>query len=73
MENIIAILCDYTETDPEHIQPASRLVEDLGLTSLDLLDAVTAFEEAYGLEITDEDIKKMRTVQDIADYIQLHA
>jgi acyl carrier protein len=48
-------------------------VDDLGADSLDVVELVMAFEEAFDIEIPDEDAEKIRTVQDAVDYISKHA
>lgn len=73
MNEVIEILSDFTETAPENINGDSRLVEDLGLTSLDLLDVITAFEDRFDLQISDDDIKDLHTVGDAWTYIQENA
>ena len=68
LEKIIKILSEYTRcTD---ITEKSTLIGDLGLSSFEIVDLVTAFEEAFGVEISDRDIPKFVTVQDIWAYIQ---
>jgi acyl carrier protein len=49
------------------------IVDDLGADSLDTVELVMAFEEAFDIEIPDEDAEKIRTVQDAVDYIGKHA
>jgi acyl carrier protein len=48
-------------------------VDDLGADSLDTVELVMAFEEAFDIEIPDEEAEKIRTVQDAVDYITKHA
>jgi acyl carrier protein len=48
-------------------------VDDLGADSLDTVELVMAFEEAFEIEIPDEDAEKIRTVQDAVSYIDQHA
>jgi acyl carrier protein len=48
-------------------------VDDLGADSLDTVELVMAFEEAFDIEIPDEDAEKIRTVQDAVDYISKNA
>ena len=47
-------------------------MDDLGADSLDTVELVMAFEEAFDIEIPDEDAEKIRTVQDAVDYISKH-
>ena len=48
-------------------------MDDLGADSLDIVELVMAFEEAFEIEIPDEDAEKIRTVKDAVDYIGAHA
>jgi acyl carrier protein len=48
-------------------------VDDLGADSLDTVELVMAFEEAFDIEIPDEDAEKIRTVSDAVEYIGKHA
>jgi acyl carrier protein len=48
-------------------------VDDLGADSLDTVELVMAFEEAFEIEIPDEDAEKIRTVKDAVTYIDQHA
>jgi len=48
-------------------------VDDLGADSLDTVELVMAFEEAFDIEIPDEDAEKIRTVNDAVDYIGKNA
>jgi acyl carrier protein len=48
-------------------------VDDLGADSLDTVELVMAFEEAFGIEIPDEDAEKIATVKDAIEYIEKHA
>jgi acyl carrier protein len=50
-------------------QPETSFVEDLGADSLDTVELVMAFEEAFGIEIPDEDAEKIVKVKDAIDYI----
>jgi acyl carrier protein len=55
--------------EAEEIQESDDLVNDLGCDSLDLLELVFAFEQAFEIEIPDQDAEKCRTVQDVIEYI----
>lgn len=69
-EEIISLIASVLEIPEENIQENTNLVNDLGLESLDLVDLVAAFENKYGVEILDKDIKNLQTVKDIIDYIE---
>ena len=51
------------------VVPDASFVEDLGADSLDTVELVMAFEEAFGIEIPDEDAEKIAKVQDAIAYI----
>jgi acyl carrier protein len=55
------------------VTPTASFVDDLGADSLDTVELVMAFEEAFGIEIPDEDAEKIATVKDAIDYIEKHA
>ena len=55
------------------VQPASALVDDLGADSLDLVELVMAIEEQFEVEIPDDEVQKLRTVQDAVDYVAARA
>ena len=55
------------------VTPTASFVDDLGADSLDTVELVMAFEEAFGIEIPDEDAEKIATVKDAIEYIEKHA
>ncbi len=71
-EKVISILTEFTEVQADKIAADSSLAADLGLSSLDVMDAVIAFEEEFGMEIPDEDIRELATVGDIVSYLEDH-
>jgi acyl carrier protein len=54
------------------VTPTASFVDDLGADSLDTVELVMAFEEAFEIEIPDEDAEKISTVKQAIDYIQSH-
>lgn len=67
LNRVKTILSKYTEKE---ITAESALAADLGLTSFDVVSVVTEFEDEFGIEISDRDIRKLITVGDILDYIE---
>jgi len=63
------ILANYLKIDEEKVVPNARLIEDLGVDSLDTVELIMAFEEEFGIEVSDDDAEKARTVEDIIVYL----
>jgi acyl carrier protein len=54
-ERVNQIVVEQLDVDPSEVVPDASFVDDLGADSLDRVELVMAFEEAFGLEIPDED------------------
>ena len=67
------IVVEQLGVDEEEVKPEATFIDDLGADSLGLVELVLAFEEAFEIDIPDEDTEKIRTVQDAIDYIEKHA
>jgi len=50
--------------------PEAAFIDDLGADSLDIVELIMAMEDNFGMDISDDDLVKIRTVQDIIDYIK---
>lgn len=70
LEKVIGILAEFTEAGADSIKGDSRLIVDLGLSSLDVVNLIVAFEEEFGIEVPDEDISGFATVEDIVKCIE---
>jgi len=64
------IIAEQLNQDASGIDTSAHFVNDLGADSLDVVELVMAFEEAFDLEIPDEDAEKIQTVQDAISYIE---
>ncbi|NTV42464.1 MAG: acyl carrier protein [Syntrophobacteraceae bacterium] len=64
------IIANQLGVDKAIINAEANVVDDLGADSLDVVELVMALEEAFNLEIPDEDAEKIRTVKDIFDYLE---
>ena len=71
-EKIRDIICDQLELEEEDVTMDSVLLEDLGADSIDLADLVMTFEDAFDMEISDEDLENIKTVADIVKFIEEH-
>lgn len=69
-EKVIDIIAQKLNLSKDQVKPEASFIEDLGADSLDLVELVMAMEEAFGMEVSDEDAEKLRTVQDVIDYVK---
>ena len=72
-ERVKQIIVEQLGVDEAEVTPNASFVDDLGADSLDTVELVMAFEEAFEIEIPDEDAEKIRTVQEAVNYIEQHA
>jgi acyl carrier protein len=72
-ERVKQIIVEQLGVDEGEVTANASFVDDLGADSLDTVELVMAFEEAFEIEIPDEDAEKIRTVKDAVDYISSHA
>ncbi|MCL2688937.1 MAG: acyl carrier protein [Chitinispirillia bacterium] len=63
------IIAEKLGVSEEKIGSTSSFVDDLGADSLDQVELIMAFEDAFEVEIPDEDAEKMRTVKDALEYL----
>lgn len=57
------------EVPAEKVKPDANLFTDLGLDSIDALDWFAKMESTLGLPILEEELKKVRTVRDVVEYV----
>ena len=72
-ERVKQIIVEQLGVDEAEVTANASFVDDLGADSLDTVELVMAFEEAFEIEIPDEDAEKIRTVKDAVDYVNAHA
>ncbi|HEC24681.1 MAG TPA: acyl carrier protein [bacterium] len=66
------IIVEQLGVTPGEVADEASFVEDLGADSLDTVELVMAFEEEFGIEISDEDAEKIKTVNDAVSYMDEH-
>lgn len=71
-QRVIEIVAEQLSLPEARISLKSRFIEDLNADSLDIVGLVLEMEEAFQIQIPDEDIETMLTIQSVADYIENH-
>jgi acyl carrier protein len=69
-EKVKQIIVEQLQVDEAEVTPGASFQEDLGADSLDVVELVMQFEEAFDIQIPDEDAEKIKTVKDAVDYIE---
>jgi acyl carrier protein len=67
------LIIELLEIDEAEVKPEASFMDDFGADSLDIIELLTAVEEAFKIEIPDEDAGRLQTVQNAADYIAAKA
>ncbi|MCB9831568.1 MAG: acyl carrier protein [Planctomycetes bacterium] len=68
-EKVKDIVCEQMGANRDKITETTSFVNDLGADSLDTVELVMEFEEAFDINIPDEDAEKIQTVGDAINYI----
>ena len=68
-EKVKEIIAKQLVVNMSEVLPDASFVENLGADSLDTVELVMAFEEAFGFEIPDEDAERIKKVKDAIEYI----
>lgn len=69
LRDLTPVLVEQLGVEAVEVTLEASLVEDLNADSLDLVEVIMGVEEVFGVEITDDDAKKIVTVQDAVDHL----
>ena len=69
IEKVNTIIGDHLGVEKASLVPEANLLDDLGADSLDVVELVMALEEEFGIEVPDEDVETIKTVNDIVTYL----
>ena len=72
-EKVKSIIVDQLGVNEAEVTGSASFVDDLGADSLDQIELVMAFEEAFSIDIPDEDAENIKTVQNAIDYVEAHS
>jgi acyl carrier protein len=71
-EAVKKVVVEQLGVSDAEVKRESSFVDDLGADSLDTVELVMALEEAFGMEIPDEDAEKIKTINDTINYVVAH-
>ncbi|MEU0492966.1 acyl carrier protein [Nocardiopsis changdeensis] len=70
LEGLGEIIEEIVGTDPSEVTPEKSFVDDLDIDSLSMVEIAVAAQDKFGVEIPDEQLKDLKTVQDVVTFIQ---
>ena len=69
-EQLVTIICNYVEVEPENVHPESRFMEDLGFTSFDFMSMLGEVEDEFDIEIDEHEAANIRTAGEAVEYLE---
>ncbi len=69
-QRVSDIIVEQLGASKEEIVPEASFIDDLGADSLDIVELVMAMEEAFDIEIPDDDAEKIQTIGDAIAYVK---
>jgi len=71
-ERLRRIISEQLGVDESQVTPNASFEEDLNADSLDLVELIMSLDEEFGIEISEEDAEKIKTVGDATEYVKEH-
>jgi len=72
-ETLKQVVVEQLDVDESEVKPEASFTEDLNADSLDLVELIMALEEKFGVKISDDDARNIKSVGDALEYIDEHA
>lgn len=69
-DRVVEIIANQLQIDVDRIDGSSKVMEDLGADSLDVVEMLMTMEESFGISVPDEDIEDLITVNDVVAYVE---
>ena len=73
VQKIRSVVADQLGVDLAECSAEVRILDDLGADSLDVVELVMALEEAFGIELPEEDVSGLQTIGDVERYVSSRA
>lgn len=70
VEKVKKVIADQLSMEVEEVNLESTFTDDLGVDSLEIFEIVMSLEEEFEIEIPNEDIENIKTIQDIVNYVK---
>ncbi|MEG2412048.1 MAG: acyl carrier protein [Clostridium sp.] len=70
LERVKQVVAKQLSVEVEELNITASFTDDLGIDSLEIFEIVMSLEEEFDIEIPNEDIEDIKTVEDISNYIQ---
>lgn len=68
-DDVRDVVVEQLSVSPDAVKMESKIIEDLGADSLDVVELVMALEEKFGVEIPDSEAEKLISISDVVNYI----
>lgn len=69
-EKVIKLVMEQLDVTREQCVSEASFIDDLGADSLDIVELLMEMEEAFGVEIADEELEKISTIKDVIDFLK---
>ena len=73
IEKVKEMLAKQLRSDPKTIEDDANILDDLGADSLEIVEMLMTLESEFGIVVPDEDMMELKTVRDVAEYIEKNA
>ncbi len=69
-EKVIGIIMEQLDVTREECVPEASFIDDLGADSLDLVELIMAMEETFNVQIADNELQQIRSIQNVLDFLR---
>jgi acyl carrier protein len=73
LAGLAEIVDEIAGVPADEVTPDKNFVEDLDIDSLSMVEIAVAAQDKFGVEIPDEQLKDLKTVQDVVNFVSKHS